>query len=39
MSSAVHLLTVQTDGGQRRRAVLRRYVRPELSAGEPGIAE
>ena len=27
MSSAVHLLTVQDDGGHRRQAVLRRYVR------------
>ncbi len=40
MSSAVHLLTVQADdGGQRRQAVLRRYVRPELNAEEPDIAE
>jgi aminoglycoside phosphotransferase (APT) family kinase protein len=38
MSSAVHLLTVQ-DSGQRRQAVLRRYVRPELNADEPDIAE
>jgi aminoglycoside phosphotransferase (APT) family kinase protein len=38
MSSAVHLLTVHGDGG-RRQAVLRRYVRPELNAEEPGIAE
>jgi len=29
MSSAVHLLTVQGDGGQRWQGVLRRYVRPE----------
>jgi len=35
MSSAVHLVTVQTAGRQRRQAVLRRYVRPE---DEPGIA-
>src|SRR6266540_4759591 len=42
MSSAVHLLTVAdgADGaGQRRQAVLRRYVRPELNAEEPDIAE
>jgi hypothetical protein len=39
MSSAVHLLTVRDSGGQRRQAVLRRYVRPGDSAGEPGIAE
>ena len=38
MSSAVHLLTVQ-DGGHRRQAVLRRYVRPETRANEPDIAE
>ena len=38
MSSAVHLLTVQGDGGQRRQAVLRRYVRPELSEQEPDTA-
>ena len=38
MSSAVHLLTVQDGGGQRRQAVLRRYVRPETSADEPDIA-
>ncbi len=39
MSSAVHLLTVRDSGGQRRQAVLRRCVRPELSAEEPDIAE
>jgi aminoglycoside phosphotransferase (APT) family kinase protein len=39
MSSAVHLLTVRDRGGQRRQAVLRRYVRPETSTGEPGIAD
>jgi aminoglycoside phosphotransferase (APT) family kinase protein len=39
MSSAVHLLTVADDAGRRRRAVLRRYVRPELNAEEPDIAE
>jgi aminoglycoside phosphotransferase (APT) family kinase protein len=38
MSSAVHLLTVQVGDGQRRQAVLRRYVRPELNAEEPDIA-
>jgi aminoglycoside phosphotransferase (APT) family kinase protein len=38
MSSAVHLITIQDDGGQRRQAVLRRYVRPELNAEEPDIA-
>jgi aminoglycoside phosphotransferase (APT) family kinase protein len=38
MSSAVHLLTIQ-DSGQRRQAVMRRYVRPELNAEEPDIAE
>jgi aminoglycoside phosphotransferase (APT) family kinase protein len=39
MSSAVHLLTVADGAGRRRRAVLRRYVRPELNAEEPDIAE
>ena len=39
MSSAVHLLTVQDSREQRRQAVLRRYVRPELNAEEPDIAE
>ena len=38
MSSAVHLLTAQDGAGQRRQAVLRRYVRPELNAEEPDIA-
>ena len=38
MSSAVHLLTTQDRAGQRRQAVLRRYVRPELNAEEPDIA-
>jgi aminoglycoside phosphotransferase (APT) family kinase protein len=39
MSSAVHLLTVADGaGGQRRQAVLRRYVRPELNAEDPDIA-
>ena len=35
MSSAVHLLTVRDSGGQRRQAVLRRYVRPDLGEQEP----
>jgi aminoglycoside phosphotransferase (APT) family kinase protein len=39
MSSAVHLLTVADGAGQRRQAVLRRYVRPELNTEEPDIAE
>jgi len=39
MSSAVHLLITQDGAGQRRQAVLRRYVRPETHADEPGIAE
>jgi len=39
MCSAVHLLTAEGSGGQRREAVLRRYVRPELNAEEPDIAE
>src|SRR5260370_34861453 len=38
-SSAGHLLTIRYSGGQRRQAVLRRYVRPELNAEEPDIAE
>ena len=38
MSSAVHLLTVQDSTGHRRHAVLRRYVRPELSEQEPDAA-
>jgi aminoglycoside phosphotransferase (APT) family kinase protein len=38
MSSAMHLLTVRRNGGQRCQAVLRRYVRPELNADEPDIA-
>jgi aminoglycoside phosphotransferase (APT) family kinase protein len=38
MSSAVHLLTTQHPGGQRRQAVLRRYVRPELNEEEPDAA-
>src|ERR1051326_3985006 len=39
MSSAVHLLTTRDGAGRRRQAVLRRYVRPELSAEDPGIAQ
>jgi len=39
MSSAVHLLTVREGTGRRRQAVLRRYVRPELNAEDPDIAE
>jgi len=39
MSSAMHLLTAQATDGQRRQAVLRRYVRPELNAEEPDLAE
>ena len=35
MSSAVHLLTVQDDGRQRRQAVLPCYMRPELNEQEP----
>ena len=38
MSSAMHLLTVRGSGGQRRHAVLRRYVRLELNAEEPDMA-
>jgi len=38
MSSAVHLLTVADGAGERRQAVLRRYVRPELNAEDPDIA-
>jgi aminoglycoside phosphotransferase (APT) family kinase protein len=38
MSSAVHLLTTQHPGRERRQAVLRRYVRPELNAAEPDAA-
>jgi aminoglycoside phosphotransferase (APT) family kinase protein len=38
MSSAMHLLTVRGRGAQRRQAVLRRYVRPELNADDPDIA-
>ena len=38
MSSAVHLLTVRTTEGQRRQAVLRRYVRPEVNQEDPDIA-
>ena len=38
MSSAVHLLVYETSSGSRGRAVLRRYVRPELNAEQPDIA-
>jgi aminoglycoside phosphotransferase (APT) family kinase protein len=38
MSSAVHLLTTLDGAGQRRQAVLRRYVRPEVNDSEPDIA-
>jgi aminoglycoside phosphotransferase (APT) family kinase protein len=38
-ASAVHLLTVQQAGGATEQAVLRRYVRPELNAEEPDVAE
>lgn len=37
-SSAMHLLTVARAGDRADQAVLRRYVRPEMNAGEPGIA-
>ena len=36
MSSAVHLLTTQDGAGQRRQAVLRRYVRPEVNDARAG---
>jgi aminoglycoside phosphotransferase (APT) family kinase protein len=39
MSSAVHLLTAYGGAGQRRQAVLRRYVRPEHNVEGPDIAE
>ncbi|MBO0731328.1 MAG: phosphotransferase, partial [Acidimicrobiaceae bacterium] len=39
MSSAVHLLTIETPGGARRQAVLRRYVREDVNEEEPDIAE
>jgi hypothetical protein len=38
MSSAVHLLRVVAPGGATRTAVLRRYVRPEVTVEEPDIA-
>jgi hypothetical protein len=38
-ASAVHLLTVASPAGGTYRAVLRRYVRPELNFEEPGMAE
>ena len=37
-ASAVHLLTVATAAGGTHRAVLRRYVRPELNLEEPHMA-
>ena len=37
-SSAVHLLALSTGGGAKAKVVLRRYVRAELNAEEPGIA-
>jgi aminoglycoside phosphotransferase (APT) family kinase protein len=37
-ASAVHLLAVSRPGGAVERAVLRRYVRPELNAEEPDMA-
>ena len=36
-ASAVHLLTVVTAAGGTYRAVLRRYVRPELNLEEPDL--
>jgi aminoglycoside phosphotransferase (APT) family kinase protein len=39
MSSAVHLLEVDLPGGATENVVLRRYVRAELTADEPDIAE
>ncbi|MGH9114917.1 MAG: aminoglycoside phosphotransferase family protein, partial [Acidimicrobiales bacterium] len=39
MSSAVHLVTVERADGGRAHVALRRYVRPELNAEEPGIAD
>jgi aminoglycoside phosphotransferase (APT) family kinase protein len=39
MSSAVHLVTLQTPAGQYVEVVLRRYVRPELNVDEPDLAE
>ena len=38
LSSAVHAVTVALRGGRTVRAVLRRYVRPELNVEEPGIS-
>jgi aminoglycoside phosphotransferase (APT) family kinase protein len=38
-SSAVHALTIEGGDGRRHRVVLRRYVRPELQAEEPDLAE
>jgi aminoglycoside phosphotransferase (APT) family kinase protein len=38
-ASAVHLLTIRRDAGPAEQVVLRRYVRPEVVAEEPRIAE
>jgi aminoglycoside phosphotransferase (APT) family kinase protein len=38
MSSAVHVVAVDDGRGTSHRAVLRRYVRPELQAEEPDLA-
>ncbi len=39
MSSAVHVVGVSRPGGVVERAILRRYVRPEVVEEEPNIAE
>ncbi|MGH9104464.1 MAG: phosphotransferase family protein [Acidimicrobiales bacterium] len=39
MSSAVHLITVEDGDSGRCQAVLRRYVRPEVNADQPDLAE
>jgi aminoglycoside phosphotransferase (APT) family kinase protein len=38
ITSAMHVLTLESPAGVRRRVVLRRYVRPELVAEEPDNA-
>src|SRR4051812_17345595 len=38
-SSAVHALTIEDGSGDRHRALLRRYVRADLQAEEPDMAE
>jgi aminoglycoside phosphotransferase (APT) family kinase protein len=38
ISSAIHVVTIETGGGTRQRCVLRRYVRPEVQAEEPDLA-